>query len=56
MAVTGLADADRLVRNSTARPGGELFLTKPLGLGLISTAIKRGIATDGQVGGSRSTP
>src|SRR3954447_1891133 len=34
MSVTGLADARRLVRNSTARPGGDLFLTKPLGLGI----------------------
>jgi len=49
MAVTGLADPKRLIRNSTARPGGELFLTKPLGLGIVSTAIKRGIATDEQV-------
>jgi len=49
MSVTGLADARRLVRNSTARPGGDLFLTKPLGLGIVSTAIKRGIATEEQV-------
>jgi selenide, water dikinase len=49
MAVTGLVDPKRIVRNSTARPGGELFLTKPLGLGITSTAIKRGIATAEQV-------
>jgi selenide,water dikinase len=49
MVVTGLAERSRLVRNSTARPGGTLFLTKPLGLGVITTAIKRDRAGDDQV-------
>ena len=49
MAVTGFADADRIVRSSTAPPGAALFLTKPLGLGIITTAIKEGRATDEQV-------
>jgi selenide,water dikinase len=44
MVALGLADEDRIVRNSTARPGDRLFLTKPLGLGIVSTAIKRGVA------------
>src|SRR5688572_8370843 len=35
MAVTGFVDLDRLVLNSTARPGAQLFLTKPLGIGII---------------------
>jgi selenide,water dikinase len=48
MAVTGLVDLDRLVRNSTAPPGARLFLTKPLGLGMITTGIKRGEATPDQ--------
>jgi selenide, water dikinase len=48
MAVTGLAALDRLVRNSTARPGARLFLTKPLGIGMITTGIKRGEATPEQ--------
>jgi selenide, water dikinase len=48
MAVTGLAALDRLVRNSTARPGARLFLTKPLGIGMITTGIKRGEATTEQ--------
>jgi selenide, water dikinase len=46
MVALGLADPDRLVRNSTAPPGAHLFLTKPLGLGIVSTAIKRGVASD----------
>ena len=45
MAVTGFVDPDKVVRNSTMRPGDRLLLTKPLGLGIISTAIKRGEAT-----------
>jgi selenide, water dikinase len=45
MAVTGSVDPDRVVRNSTAKPGMRLFLSKPIGTGLITTAIKRG-ATD----------
>jgi selenide,water dikinase len=48
MAVTGLVALDRMVRNSTARPGARLFLTKPLGVGMITTAIKRGRATGEQ--------
>jgi selenide,water dikinase len=46
MAVVGLADPDRIVTNAAARAGDVLFLTKPLGLGVISTAIKNRKATD----------
>jgi selenide, water dikinase len=49
MAVTGFVELDKLVRNSTAGPGAELFLTKPLGIGIITTAIKRQKATAEQV-------
>ncbi len=48
MVAVGFAEADRLLRNSTGRPGQRLFLTKPIGLGLITTAIKRGRATPEQ--------
>jgi selenide,water dikinase len=44
MAVTGLVHPDRVLRNVGARPGDRLLLTKPLGSGIVSTAIKRGIA------------
>jgi selenide, water dikinase len=44
MAVTGTVHPDRIVRNSTGRPGDELFLTKPVGGGAVSTAAKRGTA------------
>jgi selenide, water dikinase len=49
MAVTGFVDTARIVRNSTMQPGDRLVLTKPLGLGIITTAIKRGMATPQQV-------
>ena len=44
MVVLGLVDPDEVVRNSTAPAGAALYLTKPLGLGIVSTAIKRGQA------------
>lgn len=44
LAVTGVVHPERVVRNSTAGPGDQLFLTKPLGAGAISTAAKRGLA------------
>jgi selenide,water dikinase len=44
MVALGLADPERVVRNSTAVPGATLVLTKPLGLGIVSTAVKRGSA------------
>jgi selenide, water dikinase len=44
MVALGLADPGAIVRNSTATAGSRLFLTKPLGLGIVSTAIKRGVA------------
>ncbi len=45
LAVTGLVHPDRILRNSTARTGDRLILTKPLGTGVISTAIKRDLAS-----------
>jgi selenide,water dikinase len=42
MAVTGLVHPDRILRNVGARPGDVLLLTKPLGTGIVTTAVKRG--------------
>jgi len=44
MAVTGIIPPDRIVRNSTAAPGDSLILTKPLGTGIVATAIKAEMA------------
>ncbi len=51
MAVTGLVHPDRILRNVGARPGDQLLLTKPLGSGILTTAIKRGTATPEQIAG-----
>lgn len=40
LSVMGLVHPDRVVTNSGARPGDVLVLTKPLGTGIINTAIK----------------
>jgi selenide,water dikinase len=45
LAVTGTIHPAKVVHNNTARPGDKLILTKPLGTGIISTAIKRGAAS-----------
>jgi len=42
--VTGLVHPDRVLTNAGAQPGDALILTKPLGIGIITTAIKRGRA------------
>ena len=39
-AVTGAIDPNRVLSNAGARPGDVLFLTKPLGTGIVGTAIK----------------
>jgi selenide,water dikinase len=44
LAVTGRVHPDKLVRNSTGRAGDDLYLTKPVGGGVASTAAKRGLA------------
>jgi selenide, water dikinase len=44
-AVTGIVHPDKVVRNSGARPGDALVLTKAIGTGAINTAIKRGVAS-----------
>lgn len=41
LAVTGAIDTARILRNSTATQGCQLFLTKPLGVGIVATAQKK---------------
>src|SRR4029077_3382489 len=45
MAVTGIVHPERILRNVGARPGDALVLTKPLGTGIVATALKRGAAS-----------
>jgi selenide, water dikinase len=49
LAVTGTVHPNEVVRNTGAAPGAELVLTKPLGTGIVSTALKQGIASDAAV-------
>lgn len=41
MAVTGLIHPDRVLTNAGARPGDKLILTKPIGVGIMTTSLKR---------------
>jgi selenide,water dikinase len=43
LAVTGIVPVANLKKNNTAQQGDHLFLTKPLGVGILSTAQKRGL-------------
>ncbi|UXZ53567.1 selenide, water dikinase SelD [Halomonas sp. 7T] len=55
LAVNGLIDLEHLKLNSQAKPGDLLFLTKPLGVGLLTTAEKRGLLEAGHHGLARKT-
>ena len=50
LAVNGLVRLDHLKRNDTGSAGDLLFLTKPLGIGLLTTAEKKGLVRDEDVG------
>ena len=46
LVVTGEVQESEMWKNSGARPGDSLVLTKPLGTGIIATAIKKGLVSD----------
>ncbi len=46
LSVTGIVHPDKILRNNNIQPGDKLILTKPLGLGVISTAIKADMVSD----------
>ncbi len=46
LAVTGKLKKEHLKRNDTAKEGSVLYLTKPLGIGIVTTAQKKGIVSD----------
>lgn len=50
LAVTGFARPDRIRRNDAARPGDVLILTKPLGIGILTTAAKAGLVEEAVMG------
>ncbi len=47
LAVTGMINRKKIKANNQATPGCELFLTKPLGIGILTTAHKKGILKPG---------
>jgi len=49
LSVTGFVEEDRVVRNVGAKPGDALVLTKPLGLGILTTALKRDIVSEAEI-------
>lgn len=49
LAVTGMVKKKNLKKNNTAKEGDLLFLTKPIGLGILSTAQKRGVIQEAHV-------
>ncbi len=46
LSVFGIVDADKVVYSRGARPGDALYLTKPIGTGVIGTALKQGLETE----------
>lgn len=46
LAVTGLVHPEQVLNNAGARPGDMIFLTKPIGNGILSTAIKAGMISE----------
>jgi selenide,water dikinase len=46
LAVTGVIHPNKILTNAKAQPGDQLVLTKPLGTGIIATALKGGMASD----------
>lgn len=49
LCVVGFCETSRLLKKAGAQAGDALFLTKPLGTGTITTALKRGIASGNEV-------
>ncbi|MGM0570965.1 MAG: selenide, water dikinase SelD, partial [Pseudomonadota bacterium] len=49
LAVTGQVATDRIIRNDTAKAGDLLYLTKPLGVGILTSAAKKGVIAPGDL-------
>jgi selenide,water dikinase len=50
LAVTGLVDIKNIKQNNTAKAGDIIYLTKPLGVGILTTAEKKGLLKPGHAG------
>ncbi len=49
LSVTGIVHPDRVLTNTGAKTGNVILLTKPIGIGIMSTAIKAGLAAEDDV-------
>ncbi len=49
LSVTGFVETENVVRNAGARAGDALVLTKPLGFGILTTALKRDLVSEGEI-------
>lgn len=49
LSVTGWVEEDKVVRNAGAKAGDALVLTKPLGLGILTTALKRELLSEAEI-------
>jgi selenide, water dikinase len=49
LSVTGFVEEDKVVRNAGANPGDILILTKPLGLGILTTGLKQDLVSEPEI-------
>ena len=49
LSVTGFVEEDRVVRNAGAKVGDALILTKPFGIGILTTALKRDLVSEQEI-------
>ena len=49
LSVTGFVEEDRVVRNAGARAGDALVLTKPLGFGILTTALRKDLVSEAEI-------
>jgi selenide,water dikinase len=49
LSVTGFVEEDRVVRNAGGRPSDVLVLTKPLGFGILTTALRRDLVSEEEI-------
>ncbi len=49
LSVTGFVEEDRVIRNAGTKAGDTLVLTKPLGIGILTTALKRDLVSEAEI-------
>ncbi|MBB6214860.1 selenide,water dikinase [Anaerosolibacter carboniphilus] len=49
LSVTGIVHPDKVISNAMAKPGDQLILTKPLGMGILNTALKADLLSKSQI-------